>query len=392
MINHLTTFPHEQQALDRSEKLAAIIKQEIQLNGSIPFVRFMECALYLPDLGYYSADLPKLGEPGDFTTAPEISPLYSKCIAKQCQEILAHCPGDILEIGAGTGVMAAEILLALEALQALPRHYYIFEISANLRQRQACLIATHIPHLKHKVIWLSSLANLTMQGIILANEIIDAFPIYQFKKTQGRVAECYVQNSEKGFYTVYAKPGQALQDYIDHLEIAFAEGYTSECNLYLFDWIKKLATLLNKGVILLMDYGFPRHEYYHPARNLGTLMCHYRHLAHGDPLIRVGLQDITTHVDFTAVAEAAIKSNLSVTGFVNQASFLLSCGIIEMLETQSIQAYSKLVNDVKILTSPNEMGELFKVMALTKNFDVTLLGFSTGNRCERLFGFTTCQK
>ena len=382
MIKNFASQPC--QALQHSEHLVAIIKQEILCNGPITFARFMELALYAPGLGYYAAGLQKFGREGDFTTAPEISALYSYCLAKQCQQILINCPGDILEFGAGTGIMAADILLRLEELGTLPNHYYILEISADLKERQRNTINARAPHLRHKVKWLKTLKNFALQGVMIANEVLDAFPVHRFCYDNATLYEFFVVQADNDFAFELKTPTTSLKQHIQNINIDFSDGYESECNLLILGWLQSLSEVLRKGVLLLIDYGFPRHEYYHPDRNRGTLMCHYHHHAHDNPLIQVGMQDITAHVDFTCVAEAGVCAGMSLLGFTNQANFLLSCGMIQELQRQPEEQYSKLANEVKVLTSPNEMGELFKVMALTKNLNTPLLGFSLRNMCERL--------
>ncbi|MBA2655198.1 MAG: SAM-dependent methyltransferase [Gammaproteobacteria bacterium] len=386
MIDPEAILPHPSvNAHNNVEQLMTKIRLEISQSGPLSFARFMELALYAPGLGYYSAGRQKFGQEGDFTTAPEMSVLYSRCLAKQCHQVLSHTPGDILELGAGTGSMALEILFELERLNSLPEHYYILEISADLKSRQQALINSKAPHLKHKVIWLDTLPEFKFDGVILANEVMDAFPVHRFKYMRGHLNEFYL-NLEAGGQLIghWREASCALKKYVEDLEIEFEDGYESEANLFIWGWIKSISDVLGQGVILLIDYGFPRAEYYHPDRNQGTLMCHYQHQAHSDPLINIGLQDITAHIDFTAVAEAAFDSGLTIMGFTNQAGFLLSCGMIDDLQQQGPESYLALANQVKILTSPNEMGELFKVIALTKDIDVPLLGFSLRNMCERL--------
>lgn len=381
MITDIRKFStSDLEANAHSARLKAMIKEEIKAKGPMPFAVFMERALYAPGLGYYSAGATKFDKEGDFTTAPEISPLYSRCVARQCQQIIEETQGDILECGAGTGIMAATILLELEQLGALPNNYFILEVSADLKERQQRLIQEKAPHLFHQVKWLDDLAQFHMQGIIIANEVMDAFPVHLFKQEVSGIRELYVQLVGEEFSFMLGSPQPELINYLQSLEWQFPEGYQSECNLFIRGWIKSLSQALEKGAILLMDYGFPRSEYYHRDRSSGTLMCHYRHEAHIDPLINVGLQDITAHVDFTLVAEAAESAGLSLSGFTNQASFLLSCGLTDLLSQESSESYMKLANQVKILTSPNEMGELIKVIALTKNMDSSLLGFYMRNK------------
>lgn len=368
-----------------SNRLAALIKQEIITKGPMAFPRFMDKALYTPGLGYYSAGLPKFGKQGDFTTAPLISKLFSQCLAKQCQQILTVCPGAILECGAGTGEMAASLLSALYAANCLPRQYYILEVSADLKQRQQSLLKKCLPQYYDKISWIDSLSNLHLEGIVIANEVLDAFPVHLFKQQDGEIREYFIDISEDKFVFKLGQPAAVLQDYVDQLGISFAQDYQSECNLYVSGWIKSISQVLQKGVVLIIDYGFTRSEYYHPDRNQGTLMCHYQHQAHPNPLIHVGLQDITAHVDFTAVAEAGLACSLRLNGYTTQAFFLLGCGITDLLQLETKQPeYTMLANEVKILTSPTQMGEIFKVIALEKNMDCALLGFSLHDMSEKL--------
>ena len=345
------------------------------------FVEFMQRALYTPGLGYYSGGLQKLGKTGDFVTAPEISPLFSQCIANQCEQVLQQLEnGVILEFGAGSGIMAADILKHLAQLQRLPQQYYILEISAELAQRQQNTLRKQLTdELFAKVQWLTSLPEEPMQAVILANEVLDAMPVHKFKVEENYVAEFYVNYRDEQFeWQLLPTSNILLQTTVNHLNLPV--GYVSEVNLLLEPWIKTIADSLEKGLILLIDYGFLRSEYFHPQRNEGTLMCHYQHHTHPDPLILVGLQDITAHVDFTAVSEAAEKCNLQVAGYTQQANFLLASGLLNNLtqyETQEINAeYFQLAQQVKTLTLPSEMGELFKVMALTRELDFPLTGFA----------------
>lgn len=366
--------------------LFELIIAEIKLHGPITFARYMELALYAPGLGYYSAGAKKFGADGDFVTAPEISPLFSKCIAYQCQQILTELNGsDILEIGAGSGAMATDILLELEKLNALPQHYYILEISADLKQRQQELLKHKIPHLFNKVIWLDSLSNLQLSGVILANEVLDAMPVHKFKIDHS-IKEFYVDYKNDELCWHLDKPSSAqLIKAIEQLGSELAEGYESEINLLIKPWIKSLSNVLKSGLILLLDYGFPRHEYYHPDRNQGTLMCHYQHQAHSNPLLNPGLQDITAHVDFTAVAEAADTCDLNVAGYTNQANFLVNCGLLNLIADNSDPTTQWQVSQqIKKLLMPSEMGELIKAIALTRNFDTLLLGFNINDKRDRL--------
>ncbi len=370
----------EQQA--HCQKLTQHIVNEIQRGeGRIPFAQFMAMALYEPGLGYYSAGSQKLGEAGDFVTAPEISPLFSRCIARNCLPVLQQHGGHVLELGAGSGVMAADILLELERLSCLPESYMILDLSADLQQKQKKTLEQRVPHLLERIVWLKQLPQQSFVGVVLANEVLDAMPVHRFRIRDDQCFETYVVWSDEGF------------QFIDHgvseekLHIAIKEAmkftapcsnYLSEINLSVGSWMASLAAMLEKGSVILIDYGFPAHEYYHPERAEGTLMCHYRHRAHDNPLIFVGLQDITAHVDFTAIAHAGVDAGFSLTGFTNQAYFLIGSGLDDMmaeLDPDNIKDYLETAQQVKKLTLPHEMGELFKVIAFSKNIDTVLPGF-----------------
>jgi len=376
--------------MEHSEQLATLIREEITTNGGrIGFDRFMELALYAPGLGYYSAGSHKFGEAGDFVTAPELSPLFSRCLARQCNEVLETLgDGDILEFGAGSGVMAADILLELAALDNLPGNYYILELSAELRARQQQTIGEKVPELASRVVWLDTLPEAGFTGVVLANEVLDAMPVHRFRIHEGEPLElCVVWNGER-FELDEDAPDAALYERLKWLQqhYGLVEGYSSELNLRGEEWVKSLGDFLERGVALLIDYGFPGPEFYHPQRSNGTLMCHYRHRAHDDALILPGLQDITAHVDFTAVAEAALAAGLSVRGFANQANFLIASGLTALLaETgDDLKQQLSLAAQVKRLTMPGEMGELFKVLALSREWEGTLQGFSLRDERARL--------
>lgn len=377
-----------------SERLQERIRFEIAgSGGALPFSRYMELALYEPELGYYNAASHKFGAEGDFVTAPEISSLFSYCLARQCAEVLAELGGgSILEFGAGSGVMAADVLKELEVTGHLPDAYLIMELSAELRARQRATLAQRVPHLRDRVQWLDALPA-TLRGVVVANELVDAMPVHRFMRTQQGFAEAYVRLEGDGFAWSFVELSQGevlraletIQAILD--DRAWRPGYLSEINLSGPAWVRTVDCLLEKGAALIIDYGFPRRELYHPDRSGGTLMCHYRHRAHDDPLVLVGLQDITAHVDFTALAEAAIEGELSVAGYTTQAHFLLSCGLLQYLErtaANDTRAQLSATQEVKKLTLPNEMGELFKVLALTKGLDKPLLGFTMMNHLARL--------
>ena len=382
-------------AQQHSEQLKADIRNEIDAaGGAIDFARFMEMALYQPGLGYYSAGARKFGEGGDFVTAPELSALFSHCLARQCQQVLKEIGfGDILEIGAGTGAMASEVLLELERLETLPGQYFILELSPDLKQRQQQTIAQRAPHLLSRVCWLDGLPESGFQGVILANEVVDAMPVHLLLFKEAGLEERFVGHNGRDFvWQDQPLQSPALQQRVNALtdelgDEVFCPGYLSEINLAQTGWINSLAASLEKGVALIIDYGFPQHEFYHPDRTTGTLMCHYRHRAHGDPLILAGLQDITAHVDFTALAQSAHDAGMDVMGYTSQAQFLLATGLAELLAEQDqsdVRAYLEVTQQVKKLTLPNEMGELFKVLAIGRDFNHGLNGFLLQDRRGRL--------
>ncbi|MDP1708535.1 MAG: SAM-dependent methyltransferase [Gammaproteobacteria bacterium] len=369
-----------------SERLQQMIRHEIeQAGGRMTFARYMELALYAPGLGYYSAGFQKFGAGGDFTTAPEISALFACCIARQCQQVLRQVPeSDILEVGAGSGAMACDVLIECERLGCLPRQYLILELSAELRARQQVRLEQCVPHLMQRVRWLDGLPQPGFRGVVLANEVLDAMPVHRFRLDEGVVSERLVGHEAGRFVWRHGPVSDAeLAAYIDTLLPAMQGAPTvleSEAGVMVSAWISSVAQVIEQGLLLLIDYGYPRHEFYHPQRVQGTLQCHYRHHAHADPFRYPGLQDITAHVDFTAVAEAGHGAGLDVAGYTSQAFFLLACGLMdrvgEMGGAGSTAEQLALMQQVKRLTLPDEMGELFKVIALTRGIDTPLLGFS----------------
>ena len=370
----------------RSDELAQLVREEIaNAGGSIDFARFMELALYTPSLGYYRGGMQKFGARGDFVTAPELSPLFARCIAKQCGQVFEYLGNaDIIEVGAGSGALAVALLRELDATQALPENYYILETSADLRQQQSILIAQEIPDLVPRVHWLQTLPN-DVRGIVLANELLDAMPVSRFSVSEQHTQQLHVAWDGKDFVWHEKPADQALRERIGPLRLP--SGYTSEVNFHAEAWIKSMADCLRTGVMFLFDYGFPRAEFYHLQRRAGTLMCHYRHRYHSDPLLLIGLQDITAHIDFTAIAEAGTTNGLSLSGYTSQAAFLLSTGITEFATVSDhtdSKHHMKIVQQVNKLTSPAEMGELYKVIALSREFDLPLDGFTLQDRRGRL--------
>ena len=365
-----------------SERLTRRIRDVIEAQGGwISFERFMELALYEPGLGYYSAGSTKLGEAGDFITAPEISPLFSRCLAAQCIEVFDRLGGgDILEFGAGSGTMASDVIAELAAQNRLPGRYYILEVSADLRERQRATLQERVPQLLERVEWLDRLPEL--RGVILANEVLDALPVQRFRMrgTQVNAVGVTWQLGKLDWSEVHADA---------HLEAAvraieketgtpLPDGYLSEINLRLGPWIAGIAQSLKEGVALFIDYGLPQREYYRVERREGTLLCHYRHRFHDDPLINVGVQDIGAWVDFTAVASAAVDAGMSIAGFTTQAHFLIGAGIEHFMAdiaTRPVTERVQLARQAMVLTLPGEMGERFKVIGLASNYDHPLRGF-----------------
>lgn len=388
-----SSFPTpDSDAVAHSAALLASIQSLIASNGGwINFAQLMDAALYTPRLGYYSGGAKKFGFDGDFVTASEISPLFSKTIARQVQQVLSalkvqNKQADILELGAGTGRFAKDLLLELAKLEQLPTRYMILEVSAHLREvQQASLKANLQNEIMDRVVWLDALPE-HFDGLIFANEVLDALPVHIVKSTVDGLAEMGVASDDKGL-AWQEKPASssALKDFVAELNLM--DGYTTEVCLAATGLVASLAGILQSGMLLMIDYGFSRAEYYHPQRNQGTLMCHYRHRAHGDPLVYLGLQDITAHVDFTRVAEAGVRNGLELIGFLTQAQFLINAGITELLElipADDSANYLPLVASAQKLLSPAEMGDLFKVIAFEKNLDIPFVGFSSGDKSHTL--------
>ena len=353
--------------------------------GWLSFERFMELALYAPGLGYYSAGTQKLGAGGDFVTAPEVSDLFSRCIARQCAAVLTDTGGEILELGAGTGRMAAVVLTELAAREALPERYAILEVSADLAERQRERLGRLPRALRERVVWLERLPERPLRGVILANEVVDALPCRRFRCAASGVRELgmaldAVSGSARftaAEATADASLVRAYEEIVAGLPAPLPAGYTSEVCLRVAPWIAAIGGSLARGLLLLCDYGLPRRHYYHPQRMGGTLRCHYKQRAHEDPGINLGVQDITAWLDFTRVADAALAAGLEVKGFATQAAFLLGCGIEELVAQagEGIER-ARLAGEARRLIMPEEMGEAFKMMALTRGLDMPLAGFA----------------
>ncbi len=366
----------EPQALEHSDRLQALISQAIADRGGwISFSDFMRLALYAPGLGYYSAGSAKFGKEGDFVTAPEISPLFGRTLARFASEWLTEAP-NIMELGAGTGKLAYDLL---SELGGSPVNYFILEVSADLRSRQQETLKGFA------VTWLETLPE-QFEGIIIANEVLDAVPFHVVCWKESGIDERGVCLKE-GRFEWRDVPLREGRLYDAAREIDVQPGYVSEIQLEAQALVARLGLILKRGAMLFIDYGFGRREYYHPQRSQGTLMCHYRHRAHGDPFFLPGLQDITTHIDFSAIAEAGIDAGLKFIGYANQAHFLINCGITELLGRVSPdepQIYLPLSSGLQRLVSPSEMGELFKVMGFSRESAVISSCFSLGDKSRLL--------
>jgi len=373
-------------AQQHSEQLLRLIKHKInEAGGKITFADYMQLCLYAPGLGYYSAGSHKIGDGGDFTTAPEISSLFSRSLANQIIDVLQQLEhGNILEFGAGSGTMAVGILRELRDKQSLPEHYYIIEASADLRERQQQAIHDVIPELESRVIWLDKLPD-DFIGVVLANEVCDAMPVHRLHFKNGISYEQYIVNIDDQLQwhdDVLSRT--ELVDRAAEIEALIGDmDYVTEINLVAEAWLTSLADTLQQGAIFIIDYGYPQPVYYHPQRNNGTLMCYYQQQGHDNPLLLAGLQDITAHVDFTSLAQIAVDGGLEVAGFQSQADFLLAGGITELNAlNDNDDAFLMLqqATEIKRLTLPTEMGETFKVLTLTKNLDQLLPKIKLGDR------------
>ena len=371
--------------------LESQIQQAIHAaGGKLPFAQFMELALYAPGLGYYSAGHKKFGAEGDFVTAPEISALFSFCVAEQCAQILSQLgEADILEFGAGTGVMAADILLHLESLACLPGQYYILDVSADLQQRQQQTLQQKCPHLIGRVVWLQQLPAKPLNAVVLANEVLDAMPVSLFQHTEQGLQECFVSYENNQYQLISgAIENTELARHLQQIqaEIELPVPYQSEVNLLLRPWLQSVSECLAKGVVLLFDYGYPRREYYHPQRSQGTLQCFHQHRVSEQIFQHIGSQDITAHVDFTAVAEAAVAADFDVLGYTNQTHFLLNNQLLSLAERFSVDEVERFNRNqqIKQLTLPSEMGEKFKMIALGKDYPHTFQAFSSGDKLHSL--------
>ena len=369
-------------ATEHSARVAAHIAGEIEReHGWISFDRYMQLALYAPELGYYTAGAHKFGDSaagGDFVTAPEISPLFARALARQIEQLFEQVPARIIEFGAGSGAMAGDLIAALTARGVALDSYSIVEISSDLSDRQRRRLQNDL------VAWLSAPPQ-DFEGVMLANEVLDVMPVKLFVKRGHRTIERGVVNAPGGGFAFDERPaGQELGAAVAAIESEHGElpdGYASEINLIAESWMRSSAQWLARGALLVIDYGFPQREYYHPQRLMGTVMCHFRHRAHGDPLWMAGLNDITAHVDFSAMAASAHRAGLDVLGYTTQAHLLLNCGVLDDLRQRHTHADSAAVHR---LVSEAEMGELVKALLVGRGLHGPFIGFEHGDRMHTL--------
>ena len=382
-------------AREHSARLVEFLKAAIRReNGAIPFARFMELALYAPGLGYYSAGAMKFGEAGDFVTAPELGRVFAECVCEAVAPVLRGVPhAGFLEIGGGSGAFAEAVLMHAEALSALPERYAILEPSADLRQRQQQRLREALPPAVFaRCDWLDGPPEGEWNGVLFANEVLDALPTTRFVIHEGEVYEEFVSLDANGEFLRVEQPADALvRASVRHVERTLGaplpDGYRSELLPQLPYWVQAVGGLLKRGAMLFVDYGYPRREFYRAERDDGTLVCHYRHRAHGDPFFLPGLQDITAFVDFTALAEAGVNAGFDFAGYCSQSSFLIANGLPQRIaEAEAIvddRERHRRINEIRKLTLPGEMGERFQVMGFTRDVDLSA-AFAFGELSRRL--------
>ena len=385
-----TTTPPDAEARAFSARLVEHIAAQVrQFGGFLPFDVFMDAALYTPGLGYYSNGLMPFGEQGDFVTAPESGDLFARCLARCFAPVLKQLgQASVLELGAGSGILAADLLCALQVLDALPERYVILERSQAMRAMQQSRISQLPEALQSRVEWCDELP-CDWDGIIFGNEVADALPAKRFYYSEGKVRESGVGLSGDDLQLLDIEADAGNAERITELARQYGwEGdYRTEYCPALPDWVKSLAGSLGQGMLLLIDYGYGRAEYYHPQRSMGTLLCHYRHQAHDNVLWHPGLQDITTFVDFTSVAEAAVDSGLTFAGYTSQARFLVNAGIDRVMaeaDPNDLPNFLKMTSDAKRLMLPGEMGDRFKVIGFTRNLDQQISEFDSQDLRSRL--------
>lgn len=378
-----------------SEQLSLRVRQKIrESSGWIPFSQYMQMALYEPGLGYYSAGLQKFGEKGDFITSPELGSLFAKSLARpvaKCIEEIPEC--HLIEFGAGSGKLAGDLLLALQQAEKLPEAYWIIELSADLQQRQREYLSSLPTDLFDRVKWLNELPEQKINAVVVANEVLDAMPVKRFCQYQNSLSELGVGLESEELVLQYQSANHELSQAIEKsgLELmrdaAQEKPYCSEINTHIYPWLNALSQSLNKMAVYIIDYGYPRAEYYSAERSEGTFMGYYQHRAIDTPLWYPGLQDLTAFVDFTALAEAALELGLDVDGFTSQGNFLVNCGLADIVEsTHCATEIEKLqlIQQMKTISLPGEMGERFKVLGISRDLKNNIAGFEMRDQRYRL--------
>ena len=363
-------------SLDHSLLVREQLIQHINTrDGWISFEEFIDFVMYKPGLGYYSAGAEKIGHSGDFTTAPEISKLFGMALANQITPILDHYQSpSIIEIGAGTGKLAFDIMTQLNDYQVNFDRYYILELSADLKQRQQSMLS-HLPtKTLNKIVWLDSIPMDSIDGVIIANEVIDALPFTRFKTQNGQVYELGISVEDNQLIEQPRLADEILSNTVDSIAkeigMTFQDGYTSEIRINFGSWFRTIESMLSSGSIFFVDYGYSRQEYYDEERTNGSMICHYRNVAHENPLSNLGIQDISASVDFSQLADVALQRNIEVGFFTSQADFLINAEILGVIESVIDEGLKmRLTQEVKQLLLPNQMGEVFKCMLLNKNIN-----------------------
>ncbi len=376
---------------ERSQHLVHEIRRAIASaeRGAIPFAQFMDLALYHPDYGYYTSANTVLGEEGDFTTAPEMGELFGQSLAVKLAEIFKaqQVPAKIYEFGAGSGKMAVQILTELNRLDCPIDQYTIIEISPRLKETQHLTISRNADINSKVVSWRDSLPTEDIHGVIIANEVLDAMPVELVRIENGQIRQGYVIESTQGFELQFGTPYEPrIQQSFEQLEFCQIDGaYTTELHCHAMTWLEEVTAKLTTGSILIVDYGFPEHEYYHPNRYTGTLMCHRRHHSLQDPFAYIGCQDMTAHLNFSALARIAESAGFDVNGFTTLAGFIIECGM-QNLNVDNLSEFESALfyKQINTLTSPSEMGEIFKVMEFTKMSQSSDLGFRMLDHVHRL--------
>jgi SAM-dependent MidA family methyltransferase len=369
-----------------SARVTASLRDHIEkAGGALPFDRYMDFVLYAPGLGYYAAGAHKFGLSGDFVTAPELGSLFGRCLARQLAEVLQRLgTGSVLEVGPGTGALAAVLLEELAKLDSLPDQYALLETSPDLKERQQDRLTSQLGNLAARCNWLDDFPS-GWTGVVLANEVVDALPVTRFRVHSGRPVHAWVRDGKSGFEWSWEIPEDESPEVAIINRHQLPEGYISEHSPRAGAWAASIAPRLRRGLLLVIDYGYAASEYYHPARSAGTLMCHYRHRAHVNPFWYPGLQDITAHVDFSALAAAGCTAGFELAGYSSQEAFLLSLGLTELAEvSDDVQSRAEVSCEIQQLAMPSGMGERFKALALVKGMKGPLLGFQLRDRSHQL--------